>query len=127
MRPILHSFWRFWYFQIVNPLNELEGPERIPVSSLVGIPVPGTPVPHPALAPNADKKFYLGMDLERLESHHFNGDPNDPGLAMGQPWQRLQAQVDKINLALPPSPPLTQLDDLPEVRTHSSGVPKRRV
>ena len=62
-----------------------------------------------------DKKFYLGMYFNEVDSFEYNN-PDLYPLSFVQMNQRvLSPQINRISSSLPASPPLSQYDDIPTV------------
>ncbi|GFR63210.1 multicopper oxidase [Elysia marginata] len=60
-----------------------------------------------------DKKFYLGMDFNKVDNFKFNN-PNYYPLSFVERKKELYSpQINHISSMRPPSPPLSQFDDVP--------------
>ncbi|GFN91552.1 multicopper oxidase [Plakobranchus ocellatus] len=61
-----------------------------------------------------DKKFYLGMDFNTKVDHFkYNNPEYYPMSSVGRHMRVFSPQINRISCALPPSPPLSQFDDVP--------------
>ncbi|XP_045202825.2 uncharacterized protein LOC123556290 [Mercenaria mercenaria] len=67
-----------------------------------------------ALKPIPDKKFYLAMDFNKIDDYHFHDEMYYPLSALNESMHLYVPQINHVSLILPPSPPLTQLQDLDE-------------
>ncbi|WAQ99184.1 LAC1-like protein [Mya arenaria] len=61
-----------------------------------------------------DKTFYLAMDFNMIDNYHFNDKSFYPLNAVDKPGKLYTPQINHISLVLPHTPPLTQLQDIPE-------------
>jgi len=98
-------------FQKLNPWNKRASEELIAVANLTSRGVDSYALQQEI----PDKKFYLGMDFNKIDNYHFNDKAFYPIVAVENPDKLFTPQMNHISLTLPHAPLLTQLDDIPEV------------
>ena len=104
--------------QNLNPLNKKATADEISVSQLTSLVADQRPFKEVP-----DKKFYLAMDFNKIDNYHFHYIPYyrivDVEKSKGLLYM---PQINHISNSLPPSPPLSQLDDIPEVSLMKCNV-----
>lgn len=63
-----------------------------------------------------DRKFYLAMDFNKIDNFHFHDQAFYPISAVEKPNHLYMPQINHISNKVPYAPPLSQLEDLDEVK-----------
>ena len=69
-----------------------------------------------------DKKFYLGMDFIKVDNFKFNNPDFYPLSFVERSKHVYSPQINRISSHRPPSPPLSQYDDVPKVSLNPTFV-----
>ncbi|XP_021367995.1 laccase-1-like isoform X1 [Mizuhopecten yessoensis] len=95
----------------LNPWNRKATDMLVPVTHLENLRPSNK-----ALNDIPDKKFYLAMDFNNIENFNFYVGPEYvPPLTVGKAHTHLLTpQINHISNTLPPSPPLSQFNDIPQ-------------
>ncbi|XP_071085419.1 uncharacterized protein [Haliotis cracherodii] len=95
--------------KLLNPWNKKGTPDLTPVSWLnttLADPLHMKQVP--------DKKFYFAMDFNKVDNYVFNHEELYPLAAVNRNKRLYLPQMNHITNIAPPSPPLSQYDDIPK-------------
>ena len=97
------------FFQRLNPFNHRGNSHLIPVTELTSL----APDDVTLMQEEPDKRFYIGMDFYYIDNPRFHHPRFYP--TAGSKILQDSPQMNHISLILPPSPPLSQPGDIPEV------------
>ena len=118
VRRDCHSFMSVIFilvFQKLNPWNKPSSDELLEVADLTARYAMPAETPQ-ALKETPDKKFYLSMDFNKIDNFHFHDRSYYPISAVARPDHLYLPQINHISNTLRHAPPLSQLEDLDEVR-----------
>ncbi|XP_061164931.1 uncharacterized protein LOC133173877 [Saccostrea echinata] len=93
----------------LNPWNKAETGDLIPVTKLVSLDENDE-----ALSETPDKTVYMSMDFNKIDNYHFHDPILYPISAVESSKHIYLPQINYISTTLPPAPPLTQFNDIPE-------------
>ena len=126
-----YSFQQITYkYYFLQPLIQLLNPWNAPGSNTqVEITRMRSEIPDEndgVLTSVPDKKFYLGMDFNKVDNFNFHNPDFYPLSFVERSKHLYSPQMNRISSQRPPSPPLSQYDDVPQVtrmrKGRSSGV-----
>ncbi|XP_064615679.1 uncharacterized protein LOC135479706 [Liolophura sinensis] len=92
----------------LNPLNTRETADMVPIAKM------NASFPDDDVSGTPDKKFFIGMDFHKIDNRYFHDSKYYPVYAIERKKHLYTPQFNKITMKLPPSPPISQLDDLSE-------------
>ncbi|XP_064639307.1 uncharacterized protein LOC135494912 [Lineus longissimus] len=95
---------------VMNPMSYEPSPKNVYVNQLEGLEH------DKMLEGEPDVKFYLAHDFRKIDNPHLhNPDLYSLAATASYPGMHLYSpQINNITMALPPSPPLTQEEDIPK-------------
>ena len=100
---------RFLSTQRLNPLNTEPSNDRVPIAKMNS-----TTPDDPTSKVKADVQYFVGFDFRKIDNPHFHFASLYPLSSMNK--NRLYTpQLNNISMEIPPSPPLYQMKDLPQV------------
>ncbi|XP_033637829.1 laccase-4-like [Asterias rubens] len=93
---------------IVNPFNEMSSSAAISVADLDAAEQDDA-----TSVERADAIYYLGLDFNKVNNYNFHDPINYPIEDIERSHHLYSPQINHLSFKFPPSPPLTQFEDIP--------------